>query len=190
MIFVQPASIEPSQVGLAATLPTLQEYASKERSPTKRLLNIAETPSRLISIPLLGIPPSWITTHRLFGGRRQVAVGVQLWVLVVASLSSIRFPGVRFAPVAGASVVTVAPWVAHARAARADGLGHASPPLWSGPPVSRSLQGTNLRTRRESAAVTLDARCAMTSGGRRRQNRHERNHMPHVDLARRIRRRA
>jgi hypothetical protein len=114
MIFVQPASIEPSQVGFAATLPALHVYASKERSPTKRLLKIAETPSRLISMPRAGTFASWITTNRVFTGARQVAVGVQLWVLLVPSLSSIRFAGVTFVPVAGASVVTVAPCVADA----------------------------------------------------------------------------
>lgn len=41
-----------------------------------------------------------------------------------------------------------------------------------------------------SAAVTLDVWHAMISAGMGCQDRHERNHMPHVDLARRIRRRA
>src|SRR3954447_17080771 len=114
MIFVQPASIEPSQVGFAATFPARHEYASKDRSPTKRLLNIAETPSRLISMPAAGTFPSLITTHRPFTGTRQVAVGVQLWVALVPSSSSIRFAGVTFVPVAGASVVIVAPCAADA----------------------------------------------------------------------------
>jgi len=35
-IFVQPASIEPSHVGFAATLPALHAYASKDRSPTRK----------------------------------------------------------------------------------------------------------------------------------------------------------
>src|SRR4051812_25223065 len=109
MIFVQPSAIEPSQVGFATTLPARHTYASNERRPTKRLLNIAETPSRLTETPPAGIPPSWITTHRPFTGTRQVAVGVQLCVALVPSSSSIRFAGVTFVPVAGASVVTVAP---------------------------------------------------------------------------------
>src|SRR5690349_18218382 len=113
MIFVQPAAIEPSQVGFAATLPCLHAYASNERSPTKRLLNIAETPSRLISTPAGGTFPSLITTQRPFTGTRQ-PVPVQLWVLAVPSLSSIRFPGFTFVPVAGASGVTVAPCVTDA----------------------------------------------------------------------------
>ena len=95
-------------------MPARHTYASNERSPTKRLLNIAETPSRLTEMPLAGIPPSAITTQRPFTGTRQVAVGVQLWVLLVPSLSSIRFAGVTFVPVAGASVVIVAPCVADA----------------------------------------------------------------------------
>src|SRR5689334_2559546 len=104
----------PSHVGFAATLPARQTYASNERRPTNRLLNIAETPSRLIPTPVAGIPPSLITTHRPFTGTRQVAVGVQLCVLLVPSSSSIRFSGVTFVPVAGASVVIVAPCAAEA----------------------------------------------------------------------------
>src|SRR4051812_38040705 len=112
MIFVQPASIEPSQVGFAATLFWRQEYASKERSPTKRLLNIAEAPSRLISTPLPAFP-SLITTQRPFTGTTQ-PVPVQLCVLLVASLSSMRFAVLVFVPLAGESVVTVAPCVTDA----------------------------------------------------------------------------
>src|SRR6185295_18477153 len=113
MIFVQPAAMLPSQFGLALLLPERQEYASKERSPTKRLLNRAETPSRLIETPVPAFP-SLMTDQRPFTGTRQVVVGVQLCVLVVPSLSSIRLFGVTFVPVAGASVVTVAPCAAEA----------------------------------------------------------------------------
>src|SRR3954464_14441586 len=113
MIFVQPASMVPRQSGLALLLPERQEYASNERSPTKRLLNLAETPSRLIETPVPAFP-SLMTDQRPFTGTRQVAVGVQLWVFVVPSLSSIRLPGVVFVPVAGASVTIVPPCVAEA----------------------------------------------------------------------------
>src|SRR4051795_2456253 len=114
MIFVHPAAMLPSQFGLALLLPARHTYASNERRPTKRLLNLAETPSRLTETPPAGIPPSLSTTQRPFTGTRQVAVGVQLWVLVVPSLSSIRFAGVTFVPVAGASVTIVPPCVAEA----------------------------------------------------------------------------
>src|SRR4051812_31742923 len=113
MIFVQLAAMLPSQSGLALLLPARHEYASNERRPTKRLLNLAETPSRLIDTPVPAFP-SLMTLHRVFTGTRQVAVGVQLWVFVVPSLSSIRLFGVTFVPVAGASVVIVAPCVAEA----------------------------------------------------------------------------
>src|SRR6058998_2766303 len=79
----QPSAIEPSQVRFVATLPARHTYASNERRPTNRLLNIAETPSRLIVTPSAGTPPSLITTQRPFTGTRQVAVGVQLWVALV-----------------------------------------------------------------------------------------------------------
>ena len=54
-------------------------------------------------MPLAGILPSAITTQRPFTGTEQVVVGVELWVLLVPSLSSFRL-GVTFVPVAGASV--------------------------------------------------------------------------------------
>src|SRR4030095_7716599 len=52
--FVQPASIDPSQVGFAATFPARHAWASNERSAVNRLFpsrSCAETPSRWVRAP-------------------------------------------------------------------------------------------------------------------------------------------
>src|SRR5580765_3138833 len=102
-ICVQPASIDPSQVGLALSFPARQAYASNERSAVKRLFpgtSRAETPSRLITLPFGLTPPSSITNHR-------PCAFAAVWPSFVASLSSWTLARLVFVP--SASPVIVAP---------------------------------------------------------------------------------
>src|SRR5215813_2756253 len=101
-IFVQPASIDPSQVGFAATFPARHAYASNERRAVNRLLpgtSSAETPSRLITLPFGLTSPRPITNQRPWAF-------APVWPSFVASLSSWTFA--RFVFVPSASPVIVA----------------------------------------------------------------------------------